>query len=95
METYDEDEIDELIDLKILRRKIDETIDSLPVSERDKDIFRRRYGLCEDGKVWTLRELGERYGISDSRVSQIQQRILRKLRYPCFSRELKKIHKNL
>jgi RNA polymerase sigma factor (sigma-70 family) len=48
------------------------------LNDRERMILRARYGL--DGPEQSLRELGERIGVSAERVRQIEQRALGKLR---------------
>ncbi|MBV9196356.1 MAG: sigma-70 family RNA polymerase sigma factor, partial [Solirubrobacterales bacterium] len=48
------------------------------LNERERTILRARYGL--DGPEQSLRDLGERFGLSAERVRQIEQRALGKLR---------------
>jgi len=48
------------------------------IDEREAEILRMRYGL-EDGKPLTLREIGERLGITRERVRQVEKAALRKL----------------
>jgi len=49
------------------------------LSERDQDILRLRLGL-DDGKVRTCSEIGEKYGLTESRIRQIERKALAKLR---------------
>ncbi len=60
-----------------LIEEINKFIEALP--ERDKDIIKLRYGLY-DGRPRTLREIGEKYGISKERVRQLESNILKKLK---------------
>ena len=48
------------------------------LNERERMVLRARYGL--DGPEQSLRDLGERIGVSGERVRQIEQRALGKLR---------------
>jgi RNA polymerase sigma factor (sigma-70 family) len=48
------------------------------LNDRERMILRDRYGL--DGPEQSLRDIGERFGLSAERVRQIEQRALGKLR---------------
>jgi len=48
------------------------------IDPREAEILKLRYGLNEDGPL-TLREIGERFGVSRERVRQIERRALKKL----------------
>jgi RNA polymerase primary sigma factor len=49
------------------------------LSERDQDILRLRLGL-DDGRVRTCSEIGEKYGVTEERIRQIEHKALAKLR---------------
>lgn len=51
------------------------------LTPREEKILRMRFGIGESTD-YTLEEVGKRFGISRERVRQIEERALRKLRYP-------------
>lgn len=57
--------------------EVKELLDQL--TDRERQIIRLRYGL-EDGKPYTLEEIGEKLGVTRERVRQIEARALEKLR---------------
>jgi RNA polymerase primary sigma factor len=50
-----------------------------PLSEREKEVLRLRYGLGQDREL-TLEEIGRRLSVTRERVRQIESRALQKLR---------------
>ena len=50
-----------------------------PLSEREKDVLRLRYGLGTD-REHTLEEIGQRMSVTRERVRQIESRALQKMR---------------
>ena len=60
----------------------------LTLTEREEKVIRLRFGL-EDGKVRTLEEVGQLFGVTRERIRQIEAKALRKLRHPSRSRKLK------
>lgn len=69
----------------MLREQIEEVLSSL--TEREQRIIRLRFGL-EDGRIWTLEEIGRDYKVTRERIRQIEARALRNLR---LKRETKKL----
>lgn len=51
------------------------------LSERERKVLALRYGL-EDGREWTLSDVGQRLGVTRERARQIETKALRKLRQP-------------
>ncbi len=72
--------------LQLLREEMDQILNSL--TRRERLVLKLRYGL-EDGRVRTLEEVGEKFGVTRERVRQIESKALQKLRHPTRSRKLK------
>jgi len=70
---------------EILEDRVQELLETLP--HREALVLRLRYGL-ESGEVHTLKEIGEKMGITRERVRQIEAQALRRLRNPGLRREL-------
>ncbi len=70
---------------EILEERVVELLETLP--HREALVLRLRYGL-ESGEVHTLKEIGEKMGITRERVRQIEAQALRRLRNPGLRREL-------
>ena len=50
-----------------------------PLSDREKEVLRLRYGLGTD-REYTLEEIGRRLSVTRERVRQIESRALQKVR---------------
>lgn len=70
----------------LLREQIEEMLEAL--SERERDVLYFRFGL-EDGRSYTLEEVGKRFGVTRERIRQIEAKALRKLRHPSRSKKLR------
>ena len=70
----------------MLTEKIQEVLATL--SPREARILRLRFGL-ENGRNYTLEEVGKKFGLTRERIRQIEGKALRRLRHPCRSRLLK------
>jgi RNA polymerase primary sigma factor len=68
-----------------LREQIKDVLDSLALKERE--ILVMRFGL-DDGRIKTLKEIGEIFHISRERVRQIETKALGKLKHPSRTRQL-------
>jgi RNA polymerase primary sigma factor len=73
------------ISLIKLREQIKTVLDSLAAKERE--IVVMRFGL-DDGRIKTLKEIGESFNISRERVRQIETKALSKLKHPSRTRQL-------
>ena len=71
---------------KLLSEKVESILDSLPY--REARILRLRFGL-EDGRFYTLEEVGRKFSLTRERIRQIETKALRHLRHPMRSSQLK------
>jgi RNA polymerase primary sigma factor len=70
----------------LLRDKVEEVLDTL--TPREARILRLRFGL-QDGRSYTLEEVGQKFGLTRERIRQLEHRALRRLRHPRRSRQLR------
>ena len=70
----------------MLQEKVDEVLGTL--SPREARILRLRFGL-DNGRVYTLEEVGQKFGLTRERIRQIEGKALRRLRHPRRARQLK------
>jgi RNA polymerase primary sigma factor len=70
----------------MMNDKVHEVLASL--SPREARILRLRFGL-ENGRSYTLEEVGEKFGLTRERIRQIEGKALRRLRHPKRARQLK------
>lgn len=73
------------ISLIHLREQIKQVLASL--APKEKEIVMMRFGL-DDGRIKTLKEIGEIFDISRERVRQIETKALGKLKHPSRTRQL-------
>jgi RNA polymerase primary sigma factor len=76
---------DDLATLNLLREHLEQVFKSLP--PREVYVLKLRYGLL-DGKAHTLREVGDKMGVSRERVRQVEAQALQRLRLPAIRQEL-------
>jgi RNA polymerase primary sigma factor len=69
----------------MLQEKVDEVLGTL--SPREARILRLRFGL-DNGRTYTLEEVGQKFGLTRERIRQIEGKALR-LRHPRRARQLK------
>ncbi len=70
----------------MVRAKIEEVLATL--TPREARILRLRFGL-QNGRSYTLEEVGQKFGLTRERIRQIEGRALRRLRHPRRSRQLR------
>src|SRR5690554_5521324 len=77
---------DEAAAFTMLQEQLGEVLESL--TPREQQVLRLRFGL-DDGRVRTLEEVGQVFGVTRERIRQIEAKALRKLRHPSRSKKLK------
>lgn len=73
-------------DETLLRQKIEAVLGTL--NPREARILRLRFGL-QNGRCYTLEEVGQKFGLTRERIRQIEGRALRRLRHPRRARQLR------
>ncbi|MFD2088901.1 RNA polymerase sigma factor RpoD [Brevibacillus brevis] len=71
---------------ELLKEQLEDVLDTL--TDREENVLRLRFGL-DDGRTWTLEEVGKVFGVTRERIRQIEAKALRKLRHPSRSKRLK------
>jgi len=69
----------------MLRERVNEVLSTL--TPREARILRMRFGL-DDNHPYTLKEVGEKFGLTRERIRQIEGKALRRLRHPCRVQQL-------
>jgi len=72
--------------LRLLQEKLEDVLSTL--TPREARILRLRFGL-QNGRSYTLEEVGKKFGLTRERIRQIEGQALRKLRHPRRSRQLR------
>jgi len=70
----------------LLHDKVEEVLSTL--TPREARILRLRFGL-QNGRQYTLEEVGQKFGLTRERIRQIEGKALRRLRHPRRSRQLR------
>jgi len=70
----------------LLEDKLEDVLESL--TPREARILRLRFGL-QDGRSYTLEEVGRKFGLTRERIRQIEHEALDRLRHPSRSRQLR------
>jgi len=70
----------------MLQDKLDDVLTTL--SPREARILQLRFGL-QDGRSYTLEEVGRKFGLTRERIRQIEHEALDRLRHPSRSRQLR------
>ena len=73
----DTDDVETKVEISIMIDTVINVVDSLNLKKRDKDVLKARLGLYD--RVYTLEELGKKYGVTRERIRQIEKKARRKL----------------
>ena len=76
----------EIANERWLADEVERVLRSLP--SREAQIVRLRFGL-QDGRTYTLEEIGKKFGLTRERIRQIERVALHRLRHPRRSRRLR------
>lgn len=76
----------EVASQNLLAEKMDQVLADL--SPREARILRLRFGLTS-GRSYTLKEIGQKFGLTRERIRQIEKEALAKLRHPSRARQLR------
>lgn len=64
-------------------------------SSRDKKVIEMRYGIgSEDGKIYTLEEIGLQLDLTRERVRQIEAKVLKRLDQPKYKKQFEELFSN-
>ena len=86
IEAQDVPNPDDTATRELLREDIEKLLTSL--TPREARVLELRYGLV-DGHSYTLKEVGEKFGLTRERIRQIENEALQRLRHPQRSRKLR------
>lgn len=75
----DDKSVDEQVVLNNLPSELSELFNSCKLSERHKMVLLLRFGIL-DGHLWTLEEIGKKYGVSRESIRQSEIRALKLIR---------------
>ena len=75
----DENRIDEEAEYHDLQLRIEKAL--LTLSDREREIIKMRNGFY-DNRVYSLEEIGIKFGVTRERIRQIEAKALIKLRHP-------------
>ena len=81
-----EDAIVESLDQELLRRRMEKVLGSL--TPREEMVLKLRYGL-ENGKEFTLEEVGQEFKVTRERIRQIEAKAIRKIQHQSRRRYLR------
>lgn len=82
----DEPTVDEIVNDNFRAERLQKILSTLP--PREQMVLRLRYGF--DGKVRTLEEIGQEYGVTRERIRQVEQKAMKMLKRKLHSHKIYK-----
>ena len=76
---------------QLLKETIEEVLSTL--TEREEKVIRLRFGL-DNGRTWTLEEIGKKFNVTRERIRQIEAKAIKKLKGPQRAKLLSVFHEN-
>ena len=76
---------------QLLKETIEEVLSTL--TEREAKVIRLRFGL-DNGRTWTLEEIGKEFKVTRERIRQIEAKAIKKLKGPNRAKLLQSFHQN-
>ncbi|WCA22651.1 RNA polymerase sigma factor RpoD [Candidatus Phytoplasma oryzae] len=76
-----------------LKKTLNESLEEA-LTDREEQVLKMRYGLL-DGHIYTLEEIGNKFGVTRERIRQIESKALRRLRTPSRQNKLKMLYHNI
>lgn len=74
---------------QLLKETIQEVLSTL--TEREEKVIRLRFGL-DNGRTWTLEEIGKEFNVTRERIRQIEAKAIKKLKGPNRAKLLQSFH---
>ncbi|MEZ0180105.1 sigma-70 family RNA polymerase sigma factor ['Camptotheca acuminata' phytoplasma] len=78
---------------EMLKKTLDESLEE-NLTDKEEQVLKMRYGLT-DGHIYTLEELGHKFGVTRERIRQIESKALRRLRSPSKQNKLRMLYNNI
>lgn len=76
---------------QLLKETIQDVLSTL--TEREEKVIRLRFGL-DNGRTWTLEEIGREFNVTRERIRQIEAKAIKKLKGPQRAKLLQSFHQN-
>lgn len=76
---------------QLLKETIEEVLSTL--TEREEEVIRLRFGL-NNGRTWTLEEIGRKFNVTRERIRQIEAKAIKKLKGPQRAKLLANFHQS-